>query len=306
MKGCSRFLNQKALESNHIFFRKALINNKRNGIKNFMTQDLYEAVASVRAKTSLSPEIAIILGSGLGPLADEIKPDASIAYKDLPGFATSTAPGHEGKLILGTLAGKSVVAMKGRIHYYEGYSAQQTTFPVRVMNALGAKTLLVSNACGGLNPNWQAGDLMLQLDYINFTGDNPLVGHNDESVGPRFTVMFDCYDNEYQELARQTARQENILLREGVYLAISGPTYASRAELRMFRNLGADTIGMSTVHEVMVARHLGMRVLGLSAVTDMALPDSHHEHATGEQVVAMANQIGTTFRHLVKSILERM
>jgi purine-nucleoside phosphorylase len=269
-------------------------------------QDITTAVASIKAKTSLSPVVAIILGSGLGPLADEIEIESSISYADIPGFAASTAPGHEGKLILGTLSGKPVVAMKGRIHYYEGHTSQQTTFPVRVMHALGAKTLLVSNACGGLNPNWQAGDLMLQLDYINFTGDNPLIGPNDDALGPRFTVMFDCYDRDYQELARQSARDENILLREGVYLAISGPTYASRAELRMFRNLGADTIGMSTVHEVMVARHLGMRVLGLSAVTDMALPDSPEKHATGDEVVAMANQIGATFRHLVKSILERM
>jgi purine-nucleoside phosphorylase len=267
---------------------------------------LTEAIAAIRSKTSLSPEIAIILGSGLGPLADEIQTDAVILYHEIPGFATSTAPGHEGKLVIGSLAGKSVVAMKGRIHYYEGYTAQQTTFPLRVMHALGTKTLVVTNACGGLNPHWQAGDLMLQLDYINFTGDNPLIGKNDEAVGPRFPVMFDCYDPDYLELARQTARQENIQLREGVYLAVSGPTYASRAELRMFRNLGADTIGMSTVHEVMAARYLGMRVLGISTITDMALPDSHHDHATGDEVVAMANKVGSTFRHLVKRILERM
>jgi purine-nucleoside phosphorylase len=269
-------------------------------------QDLTTALASIQAKTKLAPAIAIILGSGLGPLADEIDIEASISYADIPGFAASSAPGHEGKLVLGTLSGKPVVAMKGRIHYYEGHSAQQTTFPLRVMNALGAKTLLVSNACGGLNPDWQAGDLMLQLDYINFTGDNPLIGSNDDSVGSRFTVMFDCYDAHYMELARQSALEQHIQLREGVYLAISGPTYASRAELRMFRNLGADTIGMSTVHEVMVARHLGMRVLGLSAVTDMALPDSHEKHATGDEVVAMAQEIGSRFRQLVKAILEKM
>lgn len=268
--------------------------------------NLPDAVTAIRDKTTLAPDIAIILGSGLGPLADDIQSDTSISYKDIPGFVTSTAPGHEGKLILGTLAEKKVVVMKGRMHYYEGYTAQQTTFPLKVMQTLGAKTLLVTNACGGLNPHWQAGDLMLQLDYINFTGDNPLIGPNDEATGPRFPVMFDCYDPEYQELARQTARQENILLREGVYLAISGPAYASRAELRMFRTWGADAIGMSTVHEVMVARHLGMRVLGLSTVTDMALPDSHLEHATGDDVVAMANKVGNTFRHLVKRILERM
>ncbi len=268
--------------------------------------NLPNAVTAIRNKTALTPDIAIILGSGLGPLADEIKAEVTLAYKDIPGFVSSTAPGHEGSLILGTLAGKQVVAMKGRVHYYEGYTAQQTTFPLRVMQALGAKTLLVSNACGGLNPHWQAGNLMLQLDYINFTSDNPLIGKNDEAIGPRFPVMFDCYDPGYLELARQTARQENILLREGVYLAISGPAYASRAELRMFRNFGADAIGMSTVHEVMVARHLGMRVLGLSTITDMALPDSHLEHATGDEVVAMANKVGGTFRHLVKAILERM
>jgi purine-nucleoside phosphorylase len=264
-----------------------------------------QAISFIQQKTSFKPDVAIILGSGLGPLADEIKVEAIIPYSEIPGFATSTAPGHEGKLFLGTLAGKNVVAMKGRVHYYEGYGAQKTTFPVRVMKNLGATTLLVSNACGGLNPNWQAGDLMLQLDFINFTGDSPLIGPNDEKQGPRFPVMFDCYDPSYSELARSTARQENILLREGVYLAISGPAYATRAELRMFRAFGADAIGMSTVHEVMVARHIGMRVLGLSTVTDMAIPDGH-EHADEQAVLEMAAKSGGTFRKLVKAILERM
>jgi purine-nucleoside phosphorylase len=266
---------------------------------------LSQAVSFIQQKTSFKPDVAIILGSGLGPLADEIETRAVIPYNEIPGFATSTAPGHEGKLFLGTLAGKNVVAMKGRVHYYEGHEAQKTTFPVRVMKMLGATTLLVSNACGGLNPNWQAGDLMLQLDFINFTGDSPLIGPNDDKQGPRFPVMFDCYDPAYNELARATARQENILLREGVYLAISGPAYATRAELRMFRAFGADAIGMSTVHEVMVARHMGMRVLGLSTVTDMAIPDGH-EHADEQAVLDMAAKSGATFRKLVKAILERM
>jgi purine-nucleoside phosphorylase len=266
---------------------------------------LSQAISFIQQKTPFEPDIAIILGSGLGPLADEVDTRAIIPYSEIPGFATSTAPGHEGKLFLGTLAGKNVVAMKGRVHYYEGYGAQKTTFPVRVMNMLGASTLLVSNACGGLNPNWQAGDLMLQQDFINFTGDSPLIGPNDENQGPRFPVMFDCYDPAYNELARVTARQENILLREGVYLAISGPAYATRAELRMFRAFGADAIGMSTVHEVMVARHMGMRVLGLSTVTDMAIPDGH-EHADEQAVLAMAAKSGATFRRLIKAILERM
>jgi purine-nucleoside phosphorylase len=266
---------------------------------------LSQAVSFIQQKTSFKPEIAIILGSGLGPLADEIEAQAVIPYGEIPGFAKSSAPGHEGKLFLGTLAGKNVVAMKGRVHYYEGHGAQQTTFPLRVMNMLGASTLLVSNACGGLNPNWHAGDLMLQLDFINFTGDSPLIGPNDDKQGPRFPVMFDCYDPALQGLARTTARHEDILLREGVYLAISGPAYATRAELRMFRAWGADTIGMSTVHEVIVARHVGMRVLGLSTVTDRAIPDGH-EHADEQAVLDMAAKSGGTFRRLVKAVLERM
>lgn len=266
---------------------------------------LSQAVASIQQETAFKPDIAIILGSGLGPLADEIKAQAAIPYGEISGFAASTAPGHEGKLFLGTLAGKNVVAMKGRVHYYEGYGAQKTTFPVRVMKALGATTLLVSNACGGLNRNWNAGDLMLQLDFINFTGANPLIGPNDEKQGPRFPVMFDCYDPALCEMARAIAKGEDILLREGVYLAISGPSYATRAELRMFRALGADAIGMSTVHEVIVARHMGMRVLGLSTVTDLAIPDGH-EHADEQSVLDMAAKSGATFRRLVKAILERM
>jgi purine-nucleoside phosphorylase len=264
-----------------------------------------QGLAAVREITTFEPDVAIILGSGLGPLADEIEAEAVIPYGELPGFAQSSAPGHAGRLVLGHLSGKRVVAMQGRVHYYEGISAKQAAFPVRVMHALGARTLLVSNACGGINPNWQAGDLMLQLDFINFTWANPLIGPNDEAQGPRFPVMFDCYDAELNELARQTARAQDILLREGVYLAVSGPSYATRAELRAFRAWGADAIGMSTVHEVITARHQGMRVLGLSSVTDMAIAD-RHEHATGDDVLASAAQSGLTFRKLVKAILERM
>jgi purine-nucleoside phosphorylase len=266
---------------------------------------LADATAYLKEQVSLKPDIALILGSGLGPLADDIEKAVAIPYNTIPGFVESHAPGHEGSLIFGQLAGKAVVAMKGRTHYYEGISAQQAGFPVRVMHALGASTLMVSNACGGLNPNWQAGDLMLQLDYLNFTGDNPLIGPNDDQLGPRFPIMFDCYDPEYQQLARTVARREDITLREGVYLAISGPTYATRAELRMFRSLGADTIGMSTVFEVMVARHAGMRVLGLSTVTDMAIAD-RDEHASGDDVVRVAQQSGATFRRLVKAIITEL
>ena len=265
-----------------------------------------EATRSVvRDRTPLEPELALILGSGLGPLADDIDADAVISYSDLPGFVPSTAPGHAGKLVLGTLAGRRVVAMQGRLHFYEGITAGQAAFPVRLMHALGAGTLLVSNACGGLNPNWHAGELMLQLDLINFTFANPLVGPNDPELGPRFPVTFDAYDPELLGLARKTARAEDILLREGVYLAVSGPSYATRAELRMFRAWGADTIGMSTVHEVLVARHEGMRVLGLSVVTDMALPDGA-THADENDVLETAAASGPTFRKFVKALLPQL
>lgn len=266
---------------------------------------LAEAVAAVRARTDLEPEIAIVLGSGLGPLADEIDAVAVIDYAELPGFVASSAPGHAGRLVLGELEGRRVVAMQGRLHFYEGIPAQQAAFPVRVMAALGARTLLVSNACGGLEPGWEAGDLMLQLDFINATGGNPLIGPNDDRLGDRFVVMFDCYDREYLELARRTARAEDIRLREGVYLAVSGPSYATRAELRAFRSWGADAIGMSTVHEVTVARHQGLRVLGLSCVTDMAIAD-RDEHATGDEVIAQAARSGATFRRLVRALLPQL
>jgi purine-nucleoside phosphorylase len=264
-----------------------------------------EATQAVRARSAAQPDIAIILGSGLGPLADATEDATIIPYADIPHIPQSSAPGHAGRLVLGRLAGRSVVAMQGRVHTYEGISAAQAAFPVRVMQALGARTLLVSNACGGLNPNWQAGDLMLQLDFINATGLSALTGPNDDAVGPRFPVMFGCYDPEYLEVARRAARREDIALREGVYLAISGPSYATRAELRMFRSWGADAIGMSTVHEVAVARHAGMRVLGLSCVTDMALPD-RFEHATGDEVVAVAAQAGATFRRLITALLPEL
>ena len=271
-----------------------------------LTRDkVAEAVAKIRETTDLTPDVAITLGSGLGPLADDIDANATLSYSDIPGFASSTAPGHAGELILGELAGRKVAAMNGRVHFYEGISARAAAFPVRVMHALGASSLLVSNACGGLNPNWRAGELMLQLDFINFTGANPLVGPNDDELGPRFPVMFGAYDPEYLALARQTARAEDIGLREGVYLAISGPSYASRAELRAFRAWGADAIGMSTVHEVIAARHEGMRVLGLSSVTDMAVPDSAH-HADSDEVLETAAKSGPAFRRLVKALLPKL
>jgi purine-nucleoside phosphorylase len=247
------------------------------------------------------PEVALILGSGLGPLADEIETLAAVPFHEVPGMPASTAPGHAGRFVLGRLAGRMVVAMQGRVHAYEGHRAATLAFPVRVMHALGASRLLVTNACGGLNPNWQAGDLMLQLDFINHTFDHALTGPVD-GISPRFPVMFDAYEPHLQAQARAAARKLDLTLREGVYLAIAGPAYATRAELRAFRAWGADAIGMSTVHEVTMARALGMRVLGLSVVTDMAIPDSH-EHASGDDVLRMANLAGERFRNLIRAIL---
>jgi len=264
-----------------------------------------EAVRAVRAHSDVVPEVALVLGSGLGPLADEIEVDAEIPYGELPGFVASTAPGHAGRLVVGRLDGRPVVAMRGRMHPYDGLPAAQVAFPVRVMHALGASRLVVSNACGGLDPHWRAGDLMLQLDLINHTFQNPLIGPNDDALGPRFPVMFDAYDPAYREVVRTTARSLDVPLREGVYLAVSGPSYATRAELRMFRAWGADAIGMSTVFEVLAARHEGMRVVGLSNVTDLAIPD-RDEHATGQDVLEVAAASGATFRRLVRAVVPQL
>lgn len=246
-------------------------------------------------------EVALVLGSGLGPLADEIEQPVSVPYAQVPGMPASTAPGHAGRFVLGLLEGRRVVAMQGRLHLYEGHSAAVCAYPVRVMQALGAERLLVSNACGGLNPAWQAGELMLQLDFFNHTFQQALTGPED-GVAPRFPITFDAYDPAYLDLARRASQRLSLTLREGVYLAIAGPAYASRAELRAYRAWGADTIGMSTVHEVVVARSLGMRVLGLSAITDMALPDGH-EHASGDDVLRMAERMGASFRSLLRAVL---
>ncbi len=269
------------------------------------------AAAALRAAPGLDPdlvqhgpEVAVVLGSGLGPLADAIEGAVSVPYADVPGMPASTAPGHAGRFVLGHLEGRRVVAMQGRLHAYEGYSAAACAYPVRVMHALGADRLVVSNACGGLDPHWAAGDLMLQLDFINHTFEHALTGPVD-GLAPRFPVTFDAYDPTYLEVTRRAARRLDLTLREGVYLAIAGPAYATRAELRMFRVWGADAIGMSTVHEVTVARSLGMRVLGLSAVTDRAVPDGA-EHATGDEVLAMAARVGDRFRALVRAVLPEL
>jgi purine-nucleoside phosphorylase len=264
-----------------------------------------EAAAAVRARFAASPDVAIILGTGLGRLAEEIDARAVIEYTDIPGFPLSTVESHAGRLLCGTLGGKTVIAMQGRFHRYEGYSLQQATFPVRVLRALGARTLVVSNACGGLNPLWSAGDLMVIADHINLLGDSPLIGPNDDRLGPRFPDLSSAYDGELRALARRVAADEKIALREGVYVAVTGPNLETRAEYRFLRGIGADVVGMSTVPEVLVAIHAGMRVLGLSIVTDMCLPDAL-EPATAERIIAVANRAEPQLTRLVRGVLERL
>ncbi|MBS7337431.1 MAG: purine-nucleoside phosphorylase [Thermoguttaceae bacterium] len=235
---------------------------------------IQEAVATIRARWSKQADVGIILGTGLGALADRISADATIPYEEIPHFARSTVESHAGRLILGSLEGKTVVAMQGRFHYYEGFSPKQIVFPVRVMRALGAKTLIVSNACGGLNPQFRAGDLMLIEDHINLQGMNPLIGPNDDRLGARFPDMIEPYSRRLLELARDTALSKGIPTHTGVYVAVAGPNLETRAEYRFLRALGADAVGMSTVPEVLAAVHMNMRVLGISCVTDMGLPDA--------------------------------
>jgi len=264
-----------------------------------------EAAAVVRERFDRTPDVAIILGTGLGRLGAEIRTAVAIEYADIPNFPLSTVESHAGRLLCGTLSGKTVIAMQGRFHRYEGYSLQQVTFPVRVLRALGAKTLVVSNACGGMHPLWRAGDVMLIADHVNLLGDNPLAGPNDDRLGPRFPDMSDAYDARLRSTARAVALQRGIELREGVYVAVTGPNLETRAEYRFLRTMGADVVGMSTVPEVIVAVHAGMRVLGLSIVTDMCLPD-HLEPATVEKIIAVANGAEPKLTQLVAGVLERL
>jgi purine-nucleoside phosphorylase len=268
--------------------------------------DAAQAAADVvRSRFPARPDAAIILGTGLGQLASQIDATEVIEYADLPGFPLSTVESHAGRLLCGTLGGKTVVAMQGRFHRYEGYTLQQVAFPVRVMRALGVDTLIVSNACGGLHPLWNAGDLMLIADHINLIGDSPLVGPNDERFGPRFPDLSAPYDASLRTLARQIAAEQGIPLREGVYVAVAGPNLETRAEYRMLRAIGADVVGMSTVPEVLVAVHAGIRVLGLSIITDMCLPDAL-EPATVERIIAVANGAEPSLTALVRGVLERL
>ena len=268
-------------------------------------ESIERAAKFVRSKFGETPVAGIILGTGLGNLASQIEVATSIEYSSIPGFALSTVETHSGRLLCGTLGGKPVVAMQGRFHRYEGYTLRQVTFPVRVMRALGAKTLLVSNACGGMHPLWAPGDIMLIADHINLLGDSPLIGPNDDRLGPRFPDMSEPYDAQLRALAREIAREQGILLREGVYVAVTGPNLETRAEYRFLRAIGADVVGMSTVPEVTVAVHAGMRVLGVSIITDQCLPDAL-EPATLEKIIAVAARAEPGLTALMRGVVERM
>ncbi len=262
------------------------------------------AAAAVRARAATVPSVGLVLGTGLGGLAEEIDREAEVPYEAIPGFPLSTVESHAGRLLLGTLGGRPVVAMQGRFHRYEGYSLAQVTFPVRVLHALGARTLVVSNACGGMHPLWAPGDLVLLADHINLLGDSPLLGPNDERLGPRFPDMSEPYDAELRATARACALELGLTLREGVYVAVPGPSLETPAEYRMLRALGADVVGMSTVPEVIVARHQDMRVLGVSIITDQCLPDAL-EPADISRIIAVAQRAEPSLTRLVTRVVER-
>ena len=264
-----------------------------------------ESVAYLQAQTDFQPEYLLILGTGLGQLAEEIDEVLSIDYDQIPHFPVSTVESHHGRLIFGHLGGKPVLAMQGRFHYYEGYSMQQIVFPVRVAKALGAQTLIVSNACGGLNPNFRRGDIMLIRDHINFLGDNPLIGPNDDELGPRFPDMSEPYTERLLDLAETVALDQSIKMHEGVYLAVSGPMLETKAEYRYMRQLGADVVGMSTVPEVIAAVHMGLDVLGISVITDECFPDAL-EPVSLDDVVQAAGMAEPKMTQIIIGVLSRL
>jgi purine-nucleoside phosphorylase len=275
------------------------------------THDQYEQAADfLRGRLSLRPRVGLILGSGLNDLADEMHGAAAISYADIPHFPRPTVPGHVGRLLGGTLEGQPALLMQGRVHYYEGASMQQVTFPVRVMRLLGVETLIVTNAAGGLNQTFHVGDLMLITDHIglvNMTGLNPLHGPNDEAFGPRFPDMTRAYDPTLRALALRVAEEEGILLRQGVYVGLAGPSFETPAELRFLRAIGGDAVGMSTVPEVTVARHAGIRVLGISGISNIAIFDPAEERqASHEEVLEAGKSMGPRLLRLIRGVLRRL
>ena len=267
-------------------------------------EHVQQASRMVRAHWPGQPRVGLVLGTGLGALAREIEAEATIPYPEIPFFPKSTVESHKGQLVCGLLAGQTVIAMEGRFHLYEGYSPWQVTFPIRVMRELGCQFLIVSNAAGGLNPLCSKGDLIVIEDHINMMGLNPLIGPNDDRLGPRFPDLIEPYDRELQNLALKVAIEQNIVAHRGVYVAVVGPNLETRAEYRFLRGIGADVVGMSTVPEVLVAVHAGIKVLGFSIITDMCLPDALHPVRI-EDIIAVANEAEAKLRTVVRGVLER-
>jgi len=274
-------------------------------------EQIKEAVKAIETRLQgKKPEIGLILGSGLGDLAEQVESPVSIDYQDVPHFPVSTVEGHAGRFVIGELEGRTVIVMQGRFHYYEGYCMKKVVFPVYVLNQLGVKALVITNACGGMNRAFQPGDLMLITDHINMTGDNPLIGSNFAELGVRFPDMSEAYYRPYRQLAHEISKDvrgtdgEELELQEGVYAGITGPTYMTPSELTMLSKLGGDAVGMSTVGEVIAARHCGLKVLGISCITDMAIGEEL-EALTHEQVVEVANKAKPKFIQLVKTFVRR-
>ena len=260
------------------------------------------ATRVIRTRTSVEPRIAIVLGSGLGGFADDFDEATGIPYEEIPGFVRSTAQGHAGRLVVGKVDSVPVVAMQGRVHYYEGYSFEEVTFPIRTFKLLGIKTLILTNAAGGINVQLSQGALMVISDHLNLMGDNPLRGANDERFGPRFPDMSAVYSPELQELVVEEAKAIGVEVRRGIYGALSGPSYETPAEIHLLRNLGADAVGMSTVPEAIVARHMGLEVLGISCITNLAAGISD-EPINHEEVMATGDRVRDTFAQLLRRVV---
>lgn len=265
-------------------------------------EQIHKAVTFIQQKTTHQPKIGLILGSGLGVLAEEIESPVQIKYEQIPNFPESTVEGHEGQLVFGRLEGKDVVAMQGRFHYYEGYSMKQVTFPVRVMKALGVDTLIVTNAAGGINKQFTPGDLMIIEDHINFTGQNPLIGPNNEKLGERFPDMSEPYDQKLIKHTEKCAKNLSMEIQKGVYIGVTGPTYETPAEIQMFQKMGADAVGMSTVPEVIVANHSKMKVLGISCISNMG-SGILDEPLTHEDVIETTEKVKANFLRLIKKVI---
>jgi purine-nucleoside phosphorylase len=279
-----------------------------NVVDEFLTQmDIQGAANFIIKQTKYQPKVGLVLGSGLNPLADEIANPDTISYRDIPGFPVSHVVGHSGELVLGNLSGQVVMAMRGRAHYYEGYSMQRVTLPIRVMQTLGVGTIIVTNAAGGVNVNYRAGDLMLIIDHINLvgmTGNNPLRGPNDDKLGPRFPDMSQAYDTKLCDITREVALKSGIPLRQGVYMMLAGPSFESEADVRFCRMIGADAVGMSTVPEVIVARHGGMRTLGFSLISNSLAHG--HDKVSHEEVLEAGRAAVPQLAALIKGVLARI